>query len=208
MALDTFDNLVKEIIDYSHRNDLGTKINTFIQLAENAMYSNDIQPLQVRSMEIVSTAATAGQYVELPPNFESARSIRLVTGDNGGELKFQAPEQMHKQVATGRPNFFTIIGNEIQLDRLPDDEYVLEVQYFRKAVPLSNDNQTNEILTSHPSIYLFGALTALFSYSQDVEQQLKYNQMFMSAIKGANKADKKGRYGPAPSMSLYRGMVV
>jgi hypothetical protein len=208
MALGTFDDLVKEVIDWSHRGDLGTKITDFITLAENAMYSNEIQPLKVRSMEIVSTAATAGQYVELPPNFESARSIRLVTGDNGGELVFQAPEQMHKQVSTGRPSFFTIVGDEVQLDRVPDSEYTLEIQYFRKATPLDVDNQTNEILTSHPSIYLFGALTALFSYSQDIEQQIKFNEMFMSAIKGANKADKKGRYGPAPSMSLDRGMVV
>ncbi len=206
--LDTFDNLVKEVADYSHRNDLGNKIPMFIQLAENAMYSNGVQPLKVRSMEIVSTAATAGQYVELPPDFESARSVRLVLGDNSGELRFQAPEQLFKQVATGRPLFYTIVGNEIQFGRVPDSDYTLEIQYFRKATPLDVDNQTNEILTSHPSIYLFGALTALFSYSQDVEQQLKYNQMFISALKGANKADKKGRYGPAPSMSLDRGMVV
>jgi len=208
MALADFDDLVKEVIDWSHRADLGNKINDFIQLAENAMYSNDQQVLTVRSMETVSTAATAGQYVELPPNFESARSIRLVTGDNGGELRFQAPEQMFKNVATGRPTFFTIVGNEIQLDRVPDSEYTLEIQYFRKATPLSDSNLTNEILTDHPSIYLFGALTALFSYSQDTEQHLKYNGMFISAIKGANKADKKGRYGPAPAMSLDRGMIV
>ncbi len=208
MALADFDDLVKEVIDWSHRGDLGNKINDFILLAENAMYSNEIQPLKVRSMETVSTAATAGQYVELPPEFESARSVRLVTGDGGGELTFQAPEQMHKQVATGRPNFFTIIGNEVQLDRVPDSEYTLEIQYFRKATPLSDDNLTNEILTDHPSIYLFGALTALFSYSQDTEQHIKYNEMFMSAIRGANKADKKGRYGPAPSMSLDGGMIV
>ncbi len=208
MALADFDDLVKEVIDWSHRGDLGNKINDFILLAENAMYSNEIQPLKVRSMETVSTAATAGQYVELPPNFESARSIRLVTDDNGGELKFQSPEQMHKQVTTGRPLFFTIIGNEVQLDRVPDSEYTLEIQYFRKATPLSDDNLTNEILTDHPSIYLFGALTALFSYSQDTEQHIKYNEMFMSAIRGANKADKKGRYGPAPSMSLDGGMIV
>jgi len=208
MAIADFDELQKEIVEWSHRGDLGKKIITFIQLAENAMYSNDQEVLAVRSMETVSTAATAGQYVELPPNFESARSIRLVTGDNGGELRFQAPEQMHKHVATGRPTFFTIVGNEIQLDRVPDSEYTLEIQYYRKATALSDNNLTNEILTSHPSIYLFGALTALFSYSQDTEQHLKYNGMFISAIKGANKADKKGRYGPAPAMSLDRGMIV
>jgi hypothetical protein len=208
MAFTDFDELQKEIIDWSHRGDLGTKIADFITLAENAMYSNDQEVLTVRSMETISTAATGGQYVELPPSFESARSVRLVTGDNGGELRFQAPEQMHKKVSTGRPTFFTIVGNEIQLDRVPDSEYTLEIQYYRKAEPLSDDNLTNEILTNHPSIYLFGALTAVFSYSQDTEQHLKYNGMFISAIKGANKADKKGRYGPAPAMSLDSGMIV
>ena len=208
MALDTFDNLVKEIIDYSHRNDLGTKINTFIQLAENAMYSNDIQPLQIRSMEIVSTTAVAGQYVQLPDNFESARSIRFVIGDNSGELRYQAPEQLFKNPASGKPLFYTIIGNEIQFGRVPDSDYTLEIQYFRKATPLSTDNQTNEILTNHPSIYLFGALAILFGYAQDTEQEASYRIKFIDAVRGANKADKKGRYGPAPALSIDGGMIV
>lgn len=202
MAFSDYDELQKEIIDWSHRNDLGTKIPDFITLAENFMYSNDQEVLTVRSMETISTAATAGQYVALPDGFESARSVRLVTGDNGGELTFQAPQQMKKQVAGGRPRFFTVVGNEIQFDRVPDSDYTIEIQYYKKATALSNTNPTNEILTNHPSIYLFGALAALFSYAQDTEQQSKYIGMALSSIKGANKADKKGRYGPAPSMSI------
>ena len=207
MAFSNYDELVKEVIDWSHRGDLGVKIPDFITLTENAMYSNDVEVLVVRSMETISTALTAGQYLALPDNFESARSVRLVTGDNGGYLKFKAPNQMRKEVTTGRPYFFTVVGNELQFDRTPDSDYTIEIQYFRKATPLSVTNQTNEILTNHPSIYLFGALTAIFAYALDTEQQLKYNQMFISAVKGANKADKKGRYGPAPSMS-YQGAVV
>ena len=34
MALDTYTNLVKSIVSYSHRGDLGTKIDDFILLAE------------------------------------------------------------------------------------------------------------------------------------------------------------------------------
>ena len=206
--LDSYDNLVKEIIVWSHREDLGVKIPDFISLAENAIYSNEVAPLKIRSMEKISTAATAGQYVSLPSDFESARSVRLVTGDNGGQLVFQAPEQMFKQIASGRPNFFTIIGNEVQLDRTPDSSYTLEIQYFRKEPQLSNLVQTNAILTNHPSIYLYGALAQVYFYSQDGEQAQKYTQLFISAIKGANKADKKGRYGPAPSMSLDYGRPV
>ena len=206
--LDTYDNLVKELIDWSHRDDLNTKMPDFIALAENAMYSNDVEVLAIRSMEIISTALTAGQYLALPDDFESARSVRLVTGDNGGELKFQAPEQMHKQVATGRPNFFTVVGNELQFDRVPDSEYTIEIQYFRKANPLTKANQSNEVLANHPSIYLYGSLAQIFAYAQDDQQAAKYGQLFMGAVKGANKADKKGRYGPAPSMSLDGGMIV
>jgi len=206
--LDTYDNLVKEVIDWSHRDDLGVKIPDFIKMSENIMYSNDVAILMVRSMEIISTALTAGQYLALPDDFESARSVRLVTGDNGGELRFQAPEQMFKQVATGRPNFFTVVGNEMQFDRVPDSEYTVEIQYYRKAPSLSDIVQTNDILTNHPSIYLYGALAQVFAYAQDDQQAAKYGQLFIGAIKGANKADKKGRYGPAPSMSIDCGMVV
>tara|TARA_R110001599_G_scaffold11368_1_gene54233 strand:- start:520 stop:1140 length:621 start_codon:yes stop_codon:yes gene_type:complete len=205
--LDTYDNLVKEIIDWSHRDDLGVKVPGFIQLAENAMYSNEVEVLAIRGMEMISTSTTTGQYVALPTDFESARSVRLVTGDNGGELRFQAPEQMRKQVATGKPTFFTVIGNEIQFDRVPDSAYTLEIQYYRKEPSLSTLIQTNAILTSHPSIYLYGALAQVYFFSQDEQQALKYTQLFISAIKGANKADKKGRYGPAPAMSID-GMIV
>lgn len=208
MALDTLDNLVKELTDYSHRSDLGTKMLDFIKLAEDAMYSNDITPLKIRSMETVSTALTAGQYVELPPNFESARSVRLVIGNSSGKLTFQAPEQMRDITSTGKPLFYTIIGNEIQFDRVPDSDYTLEIQYFRKAQPLTGANQTNDILTNHPSIYLYGALSAVFGYAQDNEQEALYSSKFIGAIAGANKADKKGRYGTAPSMSLDKGMIV
>ena len=206
--LDNYDNLIKDVIDWSHRNDLGIKIPAFIQLAENAMYSNEIEVLTIRSMEIISTALTAGQYLALPPDFESARSVRLVTGDNGGELRFQTPEQMFKQVATGRPNFFSVVGNELQFDRVPDSAYTIEIQYYRKAPSLNVAVQTNDILTNHPSIYLYGALSQLYIYSQDDQQAAKYGQLFIDSIKGANKADKKGRYGPAPSMTLDYGMIV
>jgi hypothetical protein len=208
MALTNYDELVKQIIDWSHRGDLGTKIADFITLTENTMYSNETEVLTVRSMETISTALTAGQYLGLPDDFESARSVRLVTSDNGGELKYQAPEQMHKEVSGGRPHFFTIVGNEIQFNRTPDSEYTIEIQYYRKAASLSVDNQTNDILTNHPSIYLYGALAQVYAYAQDDQQLAKYAQLFIGAIKGANKADKKGRYGPAPSMSLDCGMIV
>ena len=207
MALDTYDNLLTQVIDWSHRDDLGPKMPDFIQLAETAMYANDVELLTVRSMETISTALTSGEYLGLPDNFESARSVRLITGSNIGKLVYKAPSQMFNDVSPGRPSYFTVVGNELQFDRTPDAEYTIEIQYYRKALPLTAANQTNEILTNHPDIYLFGTLAAIFGYAQDTEQEFAYINKFIGAIKGANKADKKGRFGPAPSMSLTGGMT-
>jgi hypothetical protein len=207
MSLDTYDNLITQVIDWSHRDDLGPKMPDFIQLAETAMYSNDVELLTVRSMETISTALTAGEYLSLPDNFESARSVRLITGSNVGKLVYKAPQQMINDVSAGRPSYFTVVGNELQFDRVPDSEYTIQIQYYRKALPLTSANQTNEILTNHPNIYLFGTLAAIFGYAQDTEQEASYTNKFIGSIRGANKADKKGRYGPAPAMSLNSGMT-
>jgi len=208
MALTNFDELVKQVTDWSHREDLGTLMPDFISLTENAMYANETEVLTVRSMETTSTILSTGRLLSLLIGFESARSVRLLTNDGGGELRFQAPEQMLNHPFAGRPQFFTVIGDKIQLDRTPDAEYTVEIQYFKKADPLTSSNQTNEILTKYPSIYLYGALAQVFIYSQDDQQVSKYIQLFIGAIKGANKADQKGRFGPAMSMSLDRGMIV
>ena len=208
MALTNFDELVKQVTDWSHREDLGTLMPDFISLTENAMYANETEVLTVRSMETTSTILSTGRLLSLPIGFESARSVRLLTNDGGGELRFQAPEQTLNHPFAGRPQFFTVIGDKIQLDRTPDAEYTVEIQYFKKADPLTSSNQTNEILTKYPSIYLYGALAQVFIYSQDDQQVSKYIQLFIGAIKGANKADQKGRFGPAMSMSLDRGMIV
>lgn len=207
MALATYDDLVKEIIRWSQRDDQYEAIPDFIALAEDYMYANEIEPLRLRSMETISTALTAGQYLALPDNFEYMRSVRLVTNDGGGELRYQAPEAMFKNPATGRPSFFTIVGNEIQFGRVPDSDYTIEVQYYRKAEPLTKDNQTNEVMTKHPSLYLFGALAQLFALTVDLQQENKYTAKFLAALKGANKSAKKARYGAAPTMNLDCGMT-
>jgi hypothetical protein len=207
MSLDTYDNLLKEIVSFSHRDDLGDKIATFIQIAETTMYANDVELLAVRSMETITTALTTGEFLSLPADYESFRGIRLVTPNDVGKLNYQAPQQMFNTVAPDRPSLFTIVGNQIQFNCVPDAEYTVQFQYFKKATPLTPANQTNDILTKYPNIYLFGALAALFGFSIDTKQEALYINKFIGAIRGANKSDKKGRYGPAPAMSMTNGMT-
>ena len=202
MALATYNDLVKSIISWSHRSDLNELIPDFIALAETEMYNNEGWQLEIRDMEVVTDVLTTGLYLDLPVGFEKARSVQIQTSNGLQDLKSQAPEQLLRQVTTGQPRFFSVIGNQIELDRIPDSQYTVQFQYYKKPDPITALNQANSVLTNNPNIYLFGALHQLNIYTQDNEQAILFFSKMQSVIRGANKSAKKARYGPAPYMRV------
>lgn len=204
MALANYDNLFESIVKWSHRNDVDLLIPDFIAMAENEMFGNDQEVLKTRAMEVTTTQAAIAdtRLNPLPSDFLYNRRVRLDigSGDNG-ELTYRAPEQMIIQGASGRPRFFTIT-DQLEFDRVPDSTYTIEFTYYARPAALTVSNQTNVIITNHPEIYLYGALHQLFLYAVDEAEASKWAAKFFQAIKGANKKDKKGRFGPAPSMRV------
>lgn len=202
MAIASYDDLCKAVIRWSHRTDILTDIPNFIELAEYEMFNNAQTQLMIRETETVSTASADSRYLALPPNFEKARSVQLETGNGYCDVAFQSPEQMNRLTTTGQPRFFTVVGTELEFDRVPDSAYTIQIQYYKKPDPITPLNQTNSVITGYPNIYLYGVLHQVFTWAQDMEESVIYAGKFQDAIKGANKADKKARFGPAPAMSV------
>ncbi len=320
MSLDTYVNLKAEIIDWSHRDDLNTRIDSFIDLAETEMLSNTVEPLRLRATETLVDffTNTTTRFAALPSDYQSGRKLRIqgteteiladpefdtasaagvdtadytipanasITGgvlvftaaetatgkfsvevkkyrleyeiavaaltthtlggvslnltvgvhnhqitttattahsivsDTTSELKyfrmreidaersdplrFRTPEQLNIRNASdvGMPSFFTIT-DQIEFDRISDQVYPGELQYYADFTALSSSNTTNTVLTNNPNIYLFGSLWALRMHTEQPDSAARYYQMFINAIKGANLKDKMGRYGPAPVMRV------
>lgn len=196
-----YETLTDAISAWSHRDDLSTQYDTFIALAENEMYHNQIEPLQIKQMETIlnTTTVADSKYLTLPSDYESSRNIRLAI--NGGQLQYQTPEQLQRLDTTGKPFSFSVIGSQIEFNRTPDSVYDVEIQYYARPTNIDAvTTTTNAVLTNYPSVYLYGALAQLFFNAQDEEQAVKYDRLFVNAIRGANKSNKKGRYGPAPTM--------
>jgi hypothetical protein len=204
MAFTTYAELKTEIIDFSHRGDLQTKLDSFIDLAESEMFANDIAPLKFRQEETRATAtlSTSSRYLALPTGFKQMRRLRIELNSNdSNDIRYKSPEQLPIKGASGLPEFFTVTS-QIEFDITPDSAYTVEMQYFKDFTALSSSNTSNAILTNHPTVYLWGSLWALYNYT--LETQLA-NQMygnFITALKGANKKYKKGRFGAAPVMRI------
>ncbi len=204
MSLDNYANLKLELIEWSHRDDLDLQIDTFIDMAESEMLANTVEPLQLRSAETLvafSTSITT-RFAALPTGYQSMRKVRIqVTNGESIELRYRTPSQLNILSIVGFPRFFTIT-DQIEFERVSDIVYSGEFQYFQDFTALSASNPTNSVLTNHPNIYLFGALWALKLHVEEPQSAASYYQQFINAIKGANKKDKLGRYGPAPVMRV------
>jgi hypothetical protein len=207
MALDNFDNLVKSVITWSHRKDLGVLMPDFIRLAEVEMFSNDDEVLEIREDEKTATLTAIGtspnesRFIVLPTDYISQRDLKILVQDDLFNLTYRSPTALIIRSSTGTPSRFTVT-DQIELDIIPDQDYTITMKYMAKPAPLTTLNQTNSILLSDPNIYLYGALHQAFVYTEDDNEAVKYFNKFNAAIRGANDKSRKGRYGPAPSMKV------
>jgi hypothetical protein len=195
MALTTYLGIKDAIESWSHRNDVASRLDDFIDLAEAEMYKY----LRTRDMEDRSNLSITTRYATLPTGFLEARRLRVISGGNSYDLLYSTPESLEIVAESGRPRLFTVTS-QIEFDRTPDSSYTVEVQYYKTLTALSQAAPTNAILTRFPDIYLNGALWALYQWALQEDKSEFYYAKFMKAIQGANRSDRKGRQGPAPAM--------
>lgn len=204
MALDTYDNLKLAVISQSHRGDLDLKIDDFILLAEAEIRANPDEPLNLRLNELIATDVTVidSDLVALPVRYQRARSLRITLGNTQARIQYRTPATMGRRDGSGTPCFYTILGDSIQFDIALDAVYTVTFEYQADLEPLSSSNQTNNVLTRYPNIYLNGCLKQAFIWADDDDQAIKYDTIFISAISSANQAEALGRFGDSPEMAV------
>jgi len=204
MSLDTYENLKLEIISWSHRDDMDQDIDTFIDMAESEMYANQVEQLKIRDGEtlVAFATSTSDRFIALPAGYQEMRKVRIqIVNGESVELKFRTPSQLNILSSVGLPLFFTVT-DQVECNRVSDQVYAGEFQYFQEFTALSAAAPSNTVLTNHPNIYLFGALWALKLKAEQADEAAEYYQRFINAIIGANDKAKEGRYGPAPVMRI------
>lgn len=199
MSIGTYTELKTAIQNWAKRGDILSVIDDFIDLAEADIWAN----LRIRDMEGRATASapTTDRFLALPDGFQKMRKLVLYSGSVPYALNYEAPESMNVNSAAGRPRAFTVTS-QIEFDRTPDSAYTVEMQYFKSLTALSASNTTNAVLTRYPSVYLYGSLFHFAQWAHNDEMLAKYAPLFKGAMESANRADRRGRHGPAPAMRV------
>lgn len=165
-------------------------IDTFISLTESKVNRN------IRVMDMVSqytfTAVDSGEYYDLPSDFFGARQVSV----GGYDQDYLTPEQMdgtYKALTSGRPAYYTIIGNQIRFKPVTSADSDIQMWYYQ-GIPSIKTNSTNWLGDKYPDAYLYGALTEANIYVYDDAKAQQYGQLFASVIGGIDKADARDRW--------------
>ena len=200
MAISSYTSLKAAVADWLDRTDLTDQIPDFIGLAE-IRHRRDFK---IRSLETRVTANTVAdqEYYNLPADYISARNIQLNTNPKTS-LEYLTPEQMdriHAGSSKGKPKAYSIIGNDLQLRPTPDSVYEIELLYHKYAQPLSDTNQSNEILANHPDVYLYGALYFASTFIRGMDQGTvaQFKTQYEGALQQVKDADALDKYNGAP----------
>ncbi|MGH6933670.1 MAG: phage adaptor protein [Dongiaceae bacterium] len=170
-------------------------IPDWIALTE-ARYNRE---LRLRAMEARATANVSSQYLALPTEFLELRNIQLNT-DPRTSLEYLEPKAIDELWAgsvSGRPRYFSIINDEIQLAPAPDAPYEAEIAYWKKVPALTATSQVNIVLTGAPDVYLFGALAEAAAYLGDDEHFGPWDARYQLAVRRLRDSDERGNAGPA-----------
>jgi hypothetical protein len=209
-------SLQSAVIEYLARDQdvtLIARIPTFIQLAE-AKFNRQlfVRQMEQRATALTNPASDEPEFISLPAEFQSMRRVRLASVTGKPSLEFKSGVQMDEyrlstSDVTGRPRYFTVFGNEIELAPTPDDAYTVEMVY-RQSIPPLVSNDTNWLLTLAPDLYLYGALLESAPYLKEDARIQTWGLGLTSALGDLNNLGLTSTFNAGPMTVRVSGQII
>jgi hypothetical protein len=183
----------------------------FISLCE-AKLNRDLRSnkMEKRATALVNMLSDEPEFVSLPSDFQTMRRVRLNGVEGKPRLEFLSGQQADEfrtrsGNAPGRPQFFTIFGDEMELIRTPDMAYSIEMVYRANIPALSAANPSNWLLAMAPDIYLYGALLETAPYIKEDERLSTWATGFKYALDSINQLSRDQAYNAGPMTARVTG---
>jgi hypothetical protein len=188
-----YTELQAAIASFLNRQDLTSVIPTFVTLVESGLN----RVLRHRSMLGRSTATLDTDFTTLPADFLEAKNVQLNTNPVTS-LRFVSIEHADrlKTESTAQPQYYTLVGDTLEVVPSPDTSYTVELVYYKKLPALSG-NSTNWLLTSHPDVYLYGSLMQAAPYLKNDERLSVWGALYAAAISDLNASSDRTEFSGA-----------
>lgn len=212
MALANYTDLQASIASYLARDDLTATIPDFVTLAETKFNRTLFHPrMETRTTLTVDTNLSEPEFLDLPSDFQTMRAVRLSAEVGKPRLNFLTQTQMEDyrysiDNISGKPTYFSILGDQIELAATPNQDYDVEVIYRANIPPLSV-NSTNWLLTLAPDLYLYGSLLEAMPYIQNDARVGLWATGLQTVMEQLNSLADKQSFDSGPSTVSLPGVT-
>ena len=188
-------------LDYADRQDaeVVNNMDTFLRVVEAR--ANRI--LHVRKMATRAVIATVEdkEYYGLPYDFSGLRDIEIrdpLNPNSRETMEYLSPELMNKHVSSASKKFqYTIIADQLHVWP-PSNGKEIEVVYYRKLPPLTEEDNENWLSTGNPDVYIFGLMVEINSFVKDTQNAMAWEQRFGDSIHAVTAEDDIDRWSGTP----------
>lgn len=211
-----YESLQSAVTEYLARDQDATlisRIPTFIQLAE-AKFNRQlfVRQMEQRATAIVNLGSSEPEFISLPADFQSMRRVRLSGVAGKPSLSFKSGTQLDEyrfkiSNVAGKPRYFTVFGDEIELAPTPEAAYTIEMVYRRNIPPLAA-NDPNWLLTLAPDLYLYGALLESAPYIKEDGRIQTWGLGFSGALNELNNLGLTSTFNAGPMTVHVSGQVI
>ena len=191
----TYSGLLAELELWLNRSDLTARIPVFVKLVEDRLN----RLVRVPEMEEVFTFDTA-ETEDLPTDFRELISLYLDSDPRAylEPIDLETLRTKYACQATGQPQAFALTNGTITFGPAPDSTYSAVLTYYKDIPALSPSNETNWLISKHPSVYLWGALCMAELYIWDDPRVPMWKAAWDEAIgELTNIHGARKRYGAA-----------
>lgn len=197
----TYEELVAASRAYADRNDLEVvnNVNIFIVMAEARM--NRVLKTRKQSARAYTPTVTNQEYYSLPPDYAGMRDIQLNSttpsiSHTSCAFSYLAPEIFNERRNNPEAGklYYCIIANQIQIFPVQDAGSTIEMIYFQKVQPLTEEANTNWMSIDHPDIYLSGIVAEIELFAKNYETSKLWDARMTRAIEELDSSDIKERW--------------
>jgi len=216
VAINTYATLVSAITEWLARDQdatLTARIPDFITLAEAKFNRKLLHPkMETRSTTSVDTTSTSPEFITLPSDFQTMRSVRLSGVTGKPRLAFMTKTQIDDyrysiDNVEDQPVYFAIVGTEMELAPTPGEDYELEMVYRANISALTSGNTTNWLLTLAPDLYLYGVLMEAAPYLKDDNRIAVWASGMQTALEQLNTHGARQSFDSGPSEIWLPGVT-
>lgn len=191
----TYDEIKTKVAEYLNRTDLTSQMDMFIDLTES-----DINKV-IKHQDLIKRAnATAEtQYTQLPSDWSRVINVELNTSDHTTLLQQSTESLDLKRTSidnvSGRPEYFAITDNAIELCPTPDTNYELQLTYYANIPELSSTNTTNVVSDKFPDVYIYGCCKHASVFLMEDERVRMFQTLFDKALEEVRLQQERASFG-------------